>query len=190
MDKDEADFDKVVDKLGAKFSIRAVPVALPVGSGASFKGVVDLLKMKYVEEADRKIAYKEIPGKVAPQAQEARAKLVEAAAEGDDELMMKFLEDELRNNERSLQKSCVADVRDASVYDGARVEELEVGAFSLRLSLLGRPATVPLPLLDTEPEAEVASEDHNGEVGKQFELRTCETGQQKSVGDQVPNEQP
>lgn len=94
VDKDRASCQQCIDQLNEQFEARFVPAALPVGEESNFKGVVDLLRMKFVEEKDKKVKHGEIPAEFADLAKSARAALVEAAAEGDDELTMKFLDDQ------------------------------------------------------------------------------------------------
>ncbi len=81
-----------------------MPVVIPVGAEEAFEGVVDLLRMKaiYWNEADMGATYeaKEIPADLLELAQEYREKMIEAAAEGSDELMEKYLEEaDLTNDE-------------------------------------------------------------------------------------------
>ena len=95
LDKERANFNQALDSLKEVFGVNCVPLTLPVGEEASFQGVVDLLRMKLVRETStRKPQYADIPGDLADAAGEARAALVEAAAEGDDALTEKYLEDQ------------------------------------------------------------------------------------------------
>ncbi|NCF28733.1 MAG: elongation factor G [Gammaproteobacteria bacterium] len=97
MDRQGADFFGVVEQIKTRLKGSPVPVQVPIGAEESFEGVVDLIKMKaiYWDEADMGVAYEErnIPGNLQSLADEWREKLVEAAAEADDELMEKYLED-------------------------------------------------------------------------------------------------
>lgn len=94
IDKEHVSFDKSLTKLRDVFNARFVPITLPVGEGLDFKGVIDLINMKRVVEDGQKVSYEEIPAELEVEAQEARAALIESAAEGDDELMMKFLDEQ------------------------------------------------------------------------------------------------
>ena len=90
MDRDNADFRKAFASVQEFSPIRLIPVQLPWGEKAAFKGVIDLLTMKaYANEG--KIP-EEIPADLKPAAEEARTALVEAAAEGEDSLLEKYLE--------------------------------------------------------------------------------------------------
>ena len=96
MDKTGADFFKcladIVDRLGAK----PVAIQLPIGAEASFKGVVDLVKMQGIVWSDESLGAKfdhvDIPADLVDQAKEYREKLVEAAVELDDEAMAAYLD--------------------------------------------------------------------------------------------------
>ncbi len=90
MDRDNADFKKAIASVQEFSTIRLIPVQLPWGERAAFKGVIDLLSMK-AYAGDGKTS-EEIPADLKPAADEARMKLVEAAAEGEDALLEKYLE--------------------------------------------------------------------------------------------------
>lgn len=92
MERENARFDVAVGSLSEKFDKRFVPIQLPIGEQAGFNGVVDLMSMKAYTGADGKEA--DIPAGLQDAAEEARMQLVEAAAEGDDELIMKYLDGE------------------------------------------------------------------------------------------------
>lgn len=87
MDRERADFDAVLNAL-AELGVRPVPVALPIGAGSSFAGVVDLLAMRAFDERGEG----EILAELRARAEAARAQLVEAVAEGDDTLIEHYLE--------------------------------------------------------------------------------------------------
>ena len=95
MDTTGADFMLCVDQLKNRLKANAVPIQLPIGTEESFKGVVDLIKMKafiHKDDLGKEIEETDVPEDMKAQAEEYRAKLVEAAAEQDDELMMKYLD--------------------------------------------------------------------------------------------------
>jgi elongation factor G len=95
MDKEHADFGKVADQLTNLLGGPIVPAQLPVGSGDSFSGVVDLLSMKYYKY-DRSGSgagmMQEIPSELSDQAKSMKEKLVESIAECSDELLEAYLE--------------------------------------------------------------------------------------------------
>lgn len=92
MDRDNANFDQALESLESKFDTTFVPFQLPLGSQRGFRGVVDLTAMKAYE--GQKASETAIPAEMQDQVKEYRIKLVEAAAEANDELIMKYLEGE------------------------------------------------------------------------------------------------
>ncbi len=97
MDIVGADFFRVVDMMKERLQANAVPIQLPIGAEASFVGLVDLVKMKaeiYIDEMGTTMDETDIPANLQEMAEEYHAKMVEAAAEADDELMMKYLDGE------------------------------------------------------------------------------------------------
>jgi len=93
LDRERADFFRTFESLGKRLKGRLVALHLPVGEEAGFKGFVDLVKMKAVTFAGGKPTEGEIPADLADRAKEYREKLVEAAAETDDDLLAKYLEE-------------------------------------------------------------------------------------------------
>jgi elongation factor G len=93
LDRERADFFRTLDSLTRRLKGRIVPLHVPVGEEAGFKGYVDLAKMKAFAYADGKSSETEVPADVSERAKEWREKLVEAAAEMDDDLLAKYLED-------------------------------------------------------------------------------------------------
>ncbi len=97
LDRENGDFDKVVADLRESYSDKAVPVFLPLGKEASFKGVVDVLREKayvYTTDGSGKFTGEPVPGDMAGELAAARERLVEAIVEADDDLMMRYLEGE------------------------------------------------------------------------------------------------
>ena len=102
MDRENADFAKVVADIQAKFGSKCLPLQVPIGAHTSFQGVVDLLTMKgYVGSPEKEA---DIPSELQAQVDSFREKLVEGVAEIDDSLIEKYLggeelsEEELRTN--------------------------------------------------------------------------------------------
>ncbi len=97
MDRQGADFFKVVEQMKLRLKANPVPIVIPIGREDQFAGVVDLIKMKaiYWDEASlgMKFDYREIPAELQAQAEEWRSKMVEAAAESTEELMDAYLEE-------------------------------------------------------------------------------------------------
>lgn len=89
MDRENADFNKVVDQIHKRFGRHCVPLGIPIGAHSGFEGVVDLLSMK-ARKKDKK--EEDVPAALEAPARSMREKLVEAVAELDDELTMKYLD--------------------------------------------------------------------------------------------------
>ena len=97
MDKIGADFLYSVSTLHDRLQANAHPIQLPIGSEDSFRGIIDLVRMKaeiYTNDLGTHILEEDIPAEYVDQANEYREKLIEAVAETDEELMMKYLEGE------------------------------------------------------------------------------------------------
>lgn len=90
MERENANFQKSLTSVQEFADIRLIPIQLPWGEKLDFKGVIDLISMK-AYKGEGKTA-EEIPADMKAEAEEARAKLVEAAAEGDDTLLEKYLD--------------------------------------------------------------------------------------------------
>ncbi len=96
MDEERADFAAVLNDLGEKFDKTFVPVTIPIGTGPDYRGVVSLIEMKayMTPEAGGKESPVDIPEDMQSAVEEAHEVLIGAAAEGDEELEMKYLEQE------------------------------------------------------------------------------------------------
>ncbi|MFN9480409.1 MAG: elongation factor G [Betaproteobacteria bacterium] len=96
MDRTGANFFKVYEQMRARLKANPIPIQVPIGAEEGFKGVVDLVKMKAIfwDEASQgmKFEYREIPAELVDACAEWREKMVEAAAEANEELMNKYLE--------------------------------------------------------------------------------------------------
>ena len=96
MDRTGANFFKVYEQMRARLKANPIPIQVPIGAEENFKGVVDLVKMKaiYWDEASQgmKFEYRDVPAELADTCAEWREKMVEAAAEANEELMNKYLE--------------------------------------------------------------------------------------------------
>jgi elongation factor G len=119
MDRAGANFFRCVDQIKTRLRGNPVPIQIPIGAEDSFEGVVDLVRMKAIywdmETQGMKFEYRDIPAALHEQAKEYRAKMIEAAAEGDDALTNKYLEgtelseEEIRKGlrERSIKNEIV-----------------------------------------------------------------------------------
>jgi elongation factor G len=95
MDRENVNFDKLVDMIRERFGHNIIPAQFPLETGHNFYKVVDLLKMKlynYPQDKSGKATIEEIPAEVKTKAEEMRTKLLEAVAESSDELLEKFFE--------------------------------------------------------------------------------------------------
>ena len=113
MDIVGADFYRVVSMMKERLQANAVPIQLPIGAEADFSGQIDLLKMKaeiYTDDLGNTIDETEIPADLKDAAEEARATLIEAVAETDDELMEKYL-----NGEELSHEELMAGIRKATI---------------------------------------------------------------------------
>ena len=103
MDRTGANFERVYDQLKLRLKANPVPVVLPIGAEENFKGVVDLIKMKAIywdeENMGTKFSYDEIPSELSDAAKDWHEKMVESAAEANEELMEKYLEHGTLNEE-------------------------------------------------------------------------------------------
>jgi len=104
MDRAGADFLRVVGQLKERLGANPVPLQLPIGAEENFLGVVDLIRMQAIlwDEGSQGMTFeaKDIPADMLEECQLMREQMVEAAAEGDEELLEKFLEDgDLSNDE-------------------------------------------------------------------------------------------
>jgi len=97
MDVVGADFLNVVGMVHDRLKANAVPIQLPIGAEADFKGIIDLVEMKadvFYDDLGKDMRVEEIPENLMPQAEEYRQKLIEAVSDFDDEIMEKYLEGE------------------------------------------------------------------------------------------------
>jgi len=107
MDRIGADFERVVQNMRDKLGANAVPLQLPIGSEEDFVGLVDLLRMKAIywedESMGMKYQAKDIPDEMLADCEAAREFVIESAAEANEELMDKYLEDGLLTDSEILQ---------------------------------------------------------------------------------------
>ncbi len=162
MDRAGANFDKVVEQLKTRLGARPVPMQVPIGAEDAFEGVIDLLKMKQivwdVKSQGMQFEYAEIPANLLAKAEKAREFMVESAAEGEDELMNKYLEDgELTEEEvlRGLRKGTIAakiiPVYCGSAFKNKGVQAMLDGVVHLLPSPIDRPDV--RGILEDETEA-------------------------------------
>ncbi len=155
MDRENANYQQVLDQAKEIFEARFLPLQLPWGAGEDFKGVVDLLTMKaYVGPENTE---QDIPAELADAAEEARMELIEAAAEGDDALLEKYLEGETLTAEEIIQglRGVVAQGDYIPVLVAAGEKKIGLQRFlDLIVDLMPSPADVP-PVKAQGPDGEV-----------------------------------
>ena len=106
LDRESADYNRTINQLQENFGTKVVPLIIPIGNAEDFDGLVDILKkktFKFDENGKVTDQKDEIAPEVADQAEEYRMMLVEALAESDDELLMKYLEDEPLTDEELIE---------------------------------------------------------------------------------------
>lgn len=150
MDITGADFNRVVQMIRDRLNANAVPIQLPIGAEDKFKGIVDLVKMQaviYKDDLGKDMEVTEIPEELKAQADELRFKLVEAVAETDEDLMMKYLDGEPLTEEeimRGLRKATIDNilvpVMCGSAYKNKGVQILLDNVVALMPSPLDIPA--------------------------------------------------
>ena len=152
MDRDNANFRKALASVEQIFDVRFLPLQLPWGEKADFKGVLDLLSMKAY--AGPGAEGEDIPDEYADAVEEARMEVVESAAEGDDELLMKYLDGEDLSAEEILNglRSAVESREVVPVFVTSATEE--IGMFPLLDAII---ALMPSPLDRPSVEAEGAA---------------------------------
>jgi elongation factor G len=103
MDRAGADFERVIAQIRKRLGATCVPIQINVGSEETFTGVIDLIKMKYInwneEDKGLTFTYEDIPADQLARAEKYRNDMIEAAAEANDELMEKYLGGEELNEE-------------------------------------------------------------------------------------------
>ncbi len=95
LDRENTSFDQALESLRAQFGFKVVPLQIPIGEQANFRGVVDLVKRQgYTFEGGNKVQAVTIPTELQDRINTYRDQLIESAVESDDEIMEKFLEGE------------------------------------------------------------------------------------------------
>ena len=106
MDIMGANFSRAIEMMNTRLNARAIPIQLPIGKEATFRGIIDLVKMKsevYYDDEGKDVREEEIPADMLEEAKAAREAMIEAAAEDNDELMEKFFSGEELTTEEIMQ---------------------------------------------------------------------------------------
>ncbi len=115
MDRENADFDSILENLRHKFGKKVLPLELPLGKEDNFEGVIDCVKMKAYRKNGNGSDEIEIPEDMKAYAEEMHEKMVEAAVEADDECMMRYLEGETISDEE-IKKCLIQGIRQAIIF--------------------------------------------------------------------------
>ena len=103
MDREHANFEKCIDDLQSKFGKRVVPVQMPIGAESSFKGIIDLTNRK------------DVPAELELEVEDYHSQMVEFAAEGDEEIMEKYLE-EGELNDAEVIKGLIGAIKNRDIF--------------------------------------------------------------------------
>ncbi len=181
MDTIGADFFSCVEQMKSRLHANAVPIQMPIGAEDEFKGVIDLIKMKafiHKDDLGKEIDETDVPEELKAKAEELRHQMVEAAAEQDEELMMKYLEgeelsdDEIRKGLRAGTLACqITPVCCGSSYKNKGVQEL------LDNIIYYMPSPVDIPAIKginpkTEQEEERKASDDEPFAALAFKIAT------------------
>ncbi len=133
MDEDRASFDAALEDIKSKFKAVPVPVTIPMGEGPGIKGVIDVINSKaYLKPAtgDQKEIAADVPAEYKEALETARLQLFEAAAEGDDELMEKYLlEGQLSQDEMILGlREALASAKVVPAFAGSGLKNIGTAA--------------------------------------------------------------
>ena len=165
MDITGADFYRVLGMMEERLHTNAVPIQLPIGKEMTFRGIIDLVRMEavvYYDDLGKDIRIEPIPEDMLELAQEYRAKMVEAAAEQDDELMEKFLCDEELTEEEikgALRQACI-DNRIVPVVCGTSYRNKGVQKLlDAVIDYMPSPLDIP-PVTGVNPDTDEEDERH------------------------------
>ena len=181
MDIMGADFYRVVGMVKDRLKANAVPIQLPIGSESDFVGIIDLVEMKaeiYKDELGKEFDITDIPADMKDLADEWKEKLLEAVAEADEELMMKFLEGEAIS-EKEIKEAIrtltlagkMIPVICGSAYRNKGVQMLLDAVLDYLPSPLDIPAIKGV-LPDSEEEGERAADDKGPFSALAFKIMT------------------
>jgi len=187
LDKEHADFDKAMQMAKERFGDQVLPIQFPLNQGPNFDSVVDLLKMKvlkFQKDKSGKYTLEDIPDDVKSKAEEYREKLVEAAAESDDELLELYLDKgELSEEEikRGLRKGIIG----RNIFPllcGSAVNNIGVSPLlDLMVDFFPSPADMP-PVKGFKPKTN-EEEERKPDVTQPFSALVFKTISEPHVGE-------
>lgn len=133
MDRENANYDRVVEQLKKTFGTSVAPLQIPIGAESNFAGVIDLLTQKayYYSDNGKKVEEKAIPADLAEKVEAYRATLIEAIAETDDDLLMKYLEGEVLSDEEVIKgvKVGILTGKLAPIFCGSSLKNVGIRSF-------------------------------------------------------------
>ncbi len=170
MDRSGADFLRVVKQVRERLGANPVPIQLPIGAEENFQGVVDLIGMRAIiwDESTQGMTYEaqDVPASMADACHEWREKMIEAAAEGDEELMERYLEtgelsvDEIKRGLRSrLLRSEIVPMLCGSAFKNKGVQAMLDAVIELMPSPIDRPPVKGLDDRDNDDTRRAADEE-------------------------------
>ena len=181
MDIIGADFFRVVDMMKDRLKAKAVPIQMPIGAEDTLRGIIDLVEMKasmYKDDLGKDVEITEIPEELRAKAEELRVGLVEAVADAEEELMMKYLEGEeltIEEIKRGIRKQTIANamvpVCCGSSYRNKGVQMLLDAVVDYMPSPLDIPAIRGV-LPDSQEEAERKADDSEPFSALAFKIMT------------------
>ncbi len=182
MDRSGADFERVVEQINSRLGAHAVPLQVAIGAEENFKGVIDLLRMKaiYWNEEDMGSTYRleDIPAELQDECDLARERMIEAAAECDEALMDKYLEEgELSREEiiQGLRKGTINNELVCCLCGSAFKNKGVQAMLDSVIELMPAPTDVPAitgVLSDDESEAQRQSSDDEPFAALAFKIAT------------------
>ena len=179
MDRIGANFQRTVDMIVERLSAKPTPIQLPIGSEAAFKGFVDVIEQKaviFTDDMGTKSESAEIPADMVEEARKARENLIEAVAETDEVLTMKYLEGETINNDEIRKALRTATIKGqlVPVLCGSALKNKGVQAMlDAVVAYLPSPLDVPAPIatsLDDDSEVPVIVSDDGKFVALAFKI--------------------
>ena len=166
MDRLGADFDYAVETVHRRLEANAVPVQIPIGAEAEFRGMVDLIERKaYLYESEEALAHTvaPVPPELEDKVEAYRQRLVEKVSETDDDLLMKYLEDEeiTETELKSALRRAVCTLKIFPVFCGSALRHRGVHPLlDAVVSYLPSPLDVP-PVKGSSPSNNSVSEERN-----------------------------
>ncbi|WP_299026513.1 elongation factor G [uncultured Thermanaerothrix sp.] len=166
MDRVGASFERTIESIRQRLGANPIPMQLPIGSEAAFRGVIDLLTMQAIyweDELGREPVYAPIPEDMRAQAEEWRAAIVERIAEFEDELIIKYLDGEeisVEELKRALRKAVIAN-KATPIFCGSALRNRGIQPLlDAVIDYLPSPVDIP-PVKGTDPDnPEVIIERH------------------------------